>query len=239
MQSHTKGLIRERHLAKALREKVFDISADNQNRESLLKEIFGGKKVNAELSNHAAVENEIRNNLLKAGGPAFIPEHPESFLSVEAVKEIILKGGGIPTYPLLADDKNGNFTEFEKDKHQLATDLKHWGIYSIEFISTRNSPELLEEYATWFANNGFIVTIGSEHNTPDLTPILLYTRDGAQLSNSLRRINYNGACLIAAHQYLTSKEGLGYLDIEGHPNYSKLNDYQSLGHGLIQDFLKN
>ena len=239
MQSHTKGLIRERHLATVLREKVFESASDDVKKKSLLKKIFEGKEAIAELSNHAAVENEIRNNLLKAGGPAFIPERPESFLSVEAVKEIILKSGGIPTYPLLADDKHGNFTEFEKEKYRLATELKNWGIYSIEFISTRNSPEVLEEYATWFSENGFIVTIGSEHNTPDLTPILLYTRDRAPLSDTLRRINYKGACLIAAHQYLVAKEGFGYLDAEGHPNYANLMDYQALGHGLIQNFLKN
>lgn len=239
MLSHTKGLIRERHLATALREKVFEAATDDVKKKSLLKRIFGGKEVNLELSNHAAVENEIRNNLLKAGGPAFIPERPESFLSVEAVKEIILKGGGIPTYPLLADDKNGNFTEFENDKNILATELKYRGIYSIEFISTRNSPEVLEEYATWFSDKGFIVTIGSEHNTPDLTPLLLYTRDGAPLSDTLRRINYKGACLIAAHQYLVAKEGIGYLDAEGHPNYENLKDYHALGHGLIQHFLMN
>ncbi len=239
MQSHTKGLIRERHLATVLREKIFESAPDDIKKKSLMKKIFGGKEVNIELDNHAAVENEIRNNLLKAGGPAFIPERPESFLSVEAVKEIILKGGGIPTYPLLADDKNGNFTEFEIDKHQLATELKYRGIYSIEFISTRNSPEVLEDYATWFSNNGFIVTIGSEHNTPDLTPILLYTRDSAPLSDTLRRINYKGACLIAAHQYLVAKDGIGYLDAEGHPKYDILDEYNTLGHSLIQHFLKN
>jgi hypothetical protein len=239
MHSHTKGLIRERHLAKVLREKVFEATNADNDRKSLLKKIFGGREAGADLNNHAALENEIRNNLLKAGGPAFIPERPESFLSVEAVKEIIMKGGGIPTYPLLADDKNGDFTEFEVDKKKLATELKNRGIYSIEFISTRNSPKVLEEYATWFSDNGFIVTIGSEHNTPDLTPILLYTRDGAPLSDTLRRINYKGACLIAAHQYLFAKEGIGYLDAEGHPNYENLKDYHALGHNLIQHFLMN
>lgn len=239
MQTHTKGLIRERHLAKVLREKVFESRSDDSERKSLLQDIYGGKEIYAELSNHAALENEIRNNLLKAGGSAFIPENPDSFLSIEAIREIILHGGGIPTYPLLADDKKGNFTEFEQDKKQLANELKQRGIYSIEFISTRNSPEVLEEYATWFVKNGFIVTLGSEHNTPDLTPVKLYTRNGAPLSEILRKINYNGACLIAAHQYLVAKEGIGYLDADGHPNDEELKDFQLLGHNLIQHYLMN
>ena len=239
MQTHTKGLIRERHLAKVLREKVFESRPDEKGRKLLLQDIYGRKDVSADLNNHAALENEIRNKLLKAGGPAFIPENPDSFLSIEAVRELILRGGGIPTYPLLADDKNGNFTEFEQNKQQLANELKQRGIYSIEFITTRNSPEVLEEYATWFVKNGFVITFGSEHNTPDLTPISLYTRDGAPLNNTLRKINYDGACLIAAHQYLIAQEGIGYLDADGHPNDEKTNKYISLGNKLIRYFLRN
>ncbi|MBA7637921.1 hypothetical protein ES703_45570 [subsurface metagenome] len=237
MHSHTKGMIRERHLAKVIREKVFEAVPDDEERKSLLGEIYRGKGVDVEINDHATLENEIRNNLLRSGGHAFIPEQPDSFLSVEAVREIILRGGGIPTYPLLADDKNGTFTEFEQDKYQLADELKRHGIFSIEFISTRNSPEVLDEYATWFSDNGFIVTFGSEHNTPDLTPILLYTRDGSPLSNKMRRINYQGVCMIAAHQYLVAAEGDGYLDAEGHPKYENLEEYQALGNALIQHFL--
>ena len=213
-------------------------STDN-DRISLLKKIYGGKEVGANIHNHAALENEIRNNLLKAGGAAFVPENPDSFLSVEAIIEIILRSGGIPTYPLLADDKNGRFTEFEQNKQRLANELKQMGIHSIEFISTRNSPEVLEEYASWFVKNGFIVTLGSEHNTPDLTPIQLYTREGAPLNDVLRKINYQGACSIAAHQYKVAKSGSGYLDAEGNPNYQDLTEFQTLGHYLIQQFLMN
>ncbi len=237
MKSHTKGLIRERHLAKVVREKVFETTQKEDERKSLLEKIYGGKQGGVKLSDHAALENEIRNNLLKAGGHAFVPEEPALFLSVEAIREIILKAGGIPTYPILADDKNGNFTEFEQNKEVLAKELRQRGFNSIELISIRNSPEVLEEYATWFSNNGFVVTIGSEHNTPDLTPILLYTRDGAPLSDNLRRINYQGACLIAAHQYLVAKEGTGILDDDGQLIMNNQEEYQLLGHLLIQQFL--
>jgi hypothetical protein len=174
---------------------------------------------------------------LKAGGPAFVAENPDTFLPVEAVREIILQGGGIPTYPLLADDQKGKFTEFEEDKELLAEALKERGIFSVEFISIRNSVEVLEDYAAWFYNNGFVVTFGSEHNTPELTPLRLYTRDGSPLSDKLRKINYLGACLIAAHQYRVAKEGTGYIHADGYPEYAKLVEYQSLGHSLIQDYL--
>ena len=53
---------------------------------------------------------------------------------------------------------------------------------------------------TAYRGTGFIVSFGSEHNTPALEPILLRTRDCDHLSEKLRAINYEGACRIAAHQ---------------------------------------
>jgi len=236
VQTHTKGIIRERHLAKVLREKVLESAKTDAKIRLLLSEIYGNSSVQVQISDHAALENEIRNNLLKSGGHAFVPENPDSFLSVESIREIILHGGGIPTYPVLADDKNGDFTEFEQNKYRLAEELKRYGIFSVEFISTRNSPEVLEDYATWFSDNGFVVTFGSEHNTPELSPILLYTSDSAPLSAKMREINYYGACLIAAHQFLVSKVGTGYLNKQGIPLTEKGKEYRSLGNSLIQYF---
>lgn len=71
----TKGSIRERHLAKALRLKVYEKCNDNETEiKAVFKEIFGGKELKSSLENIAGVENEIRANLLKAGGAAFVPE---------------------------------------------------------------------------------------------------------------------------------------------------------------------
>jgi len=67
---------------------------------------------------------KIRGNLLKAGGAAFIPENPEAFLDMGMVCQIILNAGGIPTYPFLADDSKGNFTEFEAPKDVVIEILK-------------------------------------------------------------------------------------------------------------------
>jgi hypothetical protein len=239
VRTYTQGMIRERHLAKALREEVFKHAKNEEERSLLLTKIFGNREVIAQMGDHAALENEIRNNLLKAGGAAFIAENPESFLSVGMIKEIILHGGGIPAYPMLADDRNGDFTEFEQDKLLLAAALKDSGIHAIEFISTRNSPEVLMDYAAWFFDKGFIVTFGSEHNTPQLTPIQLYTRNGDPLSEKMRWINYQGACLIAAHQYLFTTKGVGYLDERGTPFDQKAGEYRYLGNTLIQHYLFN
>ena len=173
----TKGSIRERHLAKALR---MAMCPDEEN--------------------PAKVENELRSKLLKAGGPAFVPESPEAFLPMRTVQEIIEAAGGIPTYPFLADDAKGNFTDFEGDLMKAADTLKKRGFRSVEFITTRNTTAVLEQFAGYLEDEGFIVSFGSEHNTPAMEPVKLHTRDAAELSPKLKAINWRGACAIAAHQ---------------------------------------
>ena len=99
----TNGSIRERHLAKALRMKAYETFGE-ENQETLtafFTKLFGGKPLKSKLSNVAGVENEIRGNLLKSGGAAFVAETPAAFLPMEDVRKIILAAGGIPTYPFL------------------------------------------------------------------------------------------------------------------------------------------
>lgn len=195
----TRGSIRERHLAKALRMAV-DGNVPACDRQAFYEKVFGGKQLKSSLDNVAAVENEIRGNLLKSGGAAFVPEDPKAFLPMKTVQDIIEAAGGIPTYPFLADDAKGNFTDFEADLQKCADILKKRGFRSAEFITTRNTTAVLEQYASYLVDEGFIVTFGSEHNTPALEPVKLRTRDASDLSDKLKEINYRGACMVAAHQ---------------------------------------
>lgn len=199
-QELTRGSIRERHLAKALRLAIDSrISADGE-KLAFYERLFGGKALKSDPANAAAVENEIRGNLLKSGGAAFVAEDPKAFLPMETVQRIIEAAGGIPTYPFLADDAKGNFTDFEGDLQKCADILKKRGFRSCEFITTRNTTEVLEKYAGYLVDEGFTVTFGSEHNTPALEPIKLSTSNNADLSDKLKEINYMGACKVAAHQ---------------------------------------
>ena len=235
----TKGMVRERHLAKALRMKINHHFVTSYERKMFYKTIFGNKEPKSDIGNSAAIENEIRGNLLKAGGAAFIPESPEAFLDMEMVCQMILKSGGIPTYPFLADDNNGNFTSFEAPKETVIEILRERNICSVEFITTRNSIAVLEEYAEFFNQNGFVVTFGSEHNTPTMEPIELFARNSTPLSPVLLEINYEGACITAAHQYLVATEGAGYIDSEGKPDQEKREYFKTLGKALIEYFTKN
>ncbi|MBR4821894.1 MAG: PHP domain-containing protein [Bacteroidales bacterium] len=190
----TRGSIRERHLAKALRIAIAEVSATQ-----VYEKIFGAP-AKSDVNDIAAIENEIRSRLLKAGGPAFVPEDPKAFLPTETVQHIIEAAGGIPTYPFLGDDAKGNFTPFEADLQKAADILSKRGFKSVEFITTRNTTAVLESYSSYLEDEGFIVSFGSEHNTPAMEPVKLRTRDALDLSEKLKAVNYRGACAIAAHQ---------------------------------------
>jgi hypothetical protein len=232
-ETMTKGMVRERHLARALREKVDSCYITPDYKKYFYSKLFGGKALVSDPGNDAAVENELRGNLLKAGGPAFIPEPPEAFLESEMVCRMILNQGGIPTYPFLADDANGKFTHFEESKEAAAKTLRERNIWSVEFITTRNSLEVLEDYVLYFQREGFLVSLGSEHNTPAMEPVELFARKGTVLSPALKEANYRGACVLAAHQYLLNREGTGYLDQSGKPLSDKQDDFVELGKALI------
>jgi len=232
----TKGSIRERHLAKALRLKVYETCANNQiDIRILFHKLFGGKVLKSPISDIAGVENEIRANLLKAGGGAFVPEDPKAFLPMQTVCDIIVAAGGIPTYPFLADDVKGDYTDFESDLEKVAQQLTERGFHSVEFITTRNSVELLEKYAAYLHEQGFVVTFGSEHNTPAMEPVELFARNSTPLTEKLLQINYEGACVVAAHQHLVAQGLRGYVDANGYADRSKRGEFIKLGDELIQN----
>ncbi len=230
----TKGMVRERHLAKAIREKADKLFTVADDKKAFYSRLFAGKELVSDLNAPASIENELRNNLLKAGGPAFIPEPAEAFLESDMVCKMILNQGGIPTYPFLADDANGNFTPFEESKEKAAKTLKERNIWSVELITTRNSLAVLEEYVQYFHSEGFVVTLGSEHNTPAMEPIELFARKKTELSPILKEINYKGACVVAAHQYLSATEGSGYLDSNGKPKIGQREHFVAIGMALIE-----
>jgi hypothetical protein len=234
----TKGNIRERHLAKALRMKVDEHFRDSGSRSAFYERLFGGKSLKSDHRNAAAVENEIRGNLLKAGGPAFVPESPDSFPEVKDVCRIIIDAGGIPTYPFLADDANGNFTGFEKDIEKAVETLKKRKIHSVEFIPSRNTIGILEKYAGYCWNNGMMVTFGTEHNTPLMEPVKVSASGTTELSTLLKEISYMGACIVAAHQYLTGAGEKGYIDNSGELVSNDYSELINLGHALITTVTK-
>ena len=230
-------LVRERHIAKALRELVINTSPVEEEQLHFLESLYGGRKSKTGMSKPTALENEIRANLLKSGGAAFIEEDESSFLELRKIIRIIIKAGGIPCYPVLLDDSSGRFTEFESDPEKLYQSLKHLGIECIELIPGRNDLVILKKFVDFFHQKGFIITFGTEHNTPEMMPLTVTTRGSVVLDDSLKKIAYEGACVIAAHQYLRADGRQGYVLPDGTHSVKQTRELINLGQLVIEYFL--
>ncbi len=233
---YAKNLLRERHIAKALRIAINEKIISPEEKLTLYKKLFSGKELRSSLDDFTGIENEIRGNLLKTGGRAFVPEDPKAFLSLEQVIDIIIKAGGIPCYPVLLDDAKGNFTDYERNRETLYETLVSKGIYSLELIPGRNSFAILKNIVTYFRSKNFLITFGTEHNTPQLDPVKVTCSGGVELDDELTRIGYEGACIIAAHQYLIANGKEGFLNEAGIGKTNEYNAFAELGNAVIRHF---
>ncbi len=236
---YAEDLVRERHIAKALREMVFATFESDQGRRDMLVKIFYGKPVESPLDDTNSLDNEIRGKLLKSGGKAFVPESDAAFWEISKVMDVIINMGGIPCYPVLLDDKNGNCTEFEGDFEKLRDTLKAKNIFSIELIPGRNDLHILKKFVQVFHEDGFVITLGTEHNTPELIPLKVDTRGHIDLDDDLKEISYLGACVIAAHQYLRAKGEEGYIDAKGNAKRDQIEDFRTLGAAVFNHYFSN
>lgn len=230
---YAEDLVRERHIAKAVRRKVFEVYKDNGDRSAMLSILFAGKQVQSSLDDINGLENEIRGNLLKSGGPAYVEEDEAAFLEIDKIMDIIVKMGGIPCYPVLLDDKKGHFTEFESDFEKLRDTLIAKNIKCIELIPGRNDINILKKFVQIFHEADFVITFGTEHNTPELIPLKVDTRGHIDLDEDLKEISYLGACVIAAHQYLRAKGEEGYIDAQGKVKQNQIQKFRALGSGIF------
>jgi hypothetical protein len=235
---YAKNMLRERHIAKALRIAIDEKISSPEEKKAFYTQIFSGKEVKSKLTDISGLENEIRGNLLKTGGRAFVPEDPKAFLSLEQVNSIIISAGGIPCYPVLLDDAKGNFTDYEGNFVKLYETLVSKGIYSIELIPGRNTFAVLKEFVTFFRSKNFLITFGTEHNTPQLDPIKVSCSGGVDLDEELEQIGFEGSCIIAAHQYLIAKGEQGFLNSDGDAKTKEYDSFVELGQAVINHFIE-
>lgn len=233
-----RNLFRERHIATAIRLALFDTYQNEAAITDALTELFSGKGPKSSVQSAALLENEIRNNLLKSGGPAYVPEDEKAFLSLQEVTGLIRDAGGIPCYPVLLDDARGNFTGFESDWERMAQTLIEKGIYMIELIPGRNDYKILMDFVSFFRKAGFPVTFGTEHNTPQLDPLMVTCRGNYPLGEDLSEINYEGAAIIAAHQYQIAHGKIGFPG-DHFPAAEELKELATLGKEVIHSFTKS
>lgn len=234
---YARELVRERHLAKAVRMLAMENYSVPDEQLEFIEKLYGGKKSKSGITIPAGLENEIRSNLFKAGGAAFVPEDESSFMELEKIIKIIIKAGGIPCYPVLLDDPAGKFTEFESDREKLLSALSSLGIGCIELIPGRNDPAILKDFVEFFNERGFVITFGTEHNTPELIPLTVSARGGVPLDETLKKIAWEGACVIAAHQYLRSQRRQGFVLDDGTVSMKQKESLSILGRIVIEYYL--
>ncbi len=107
--------------------------------------------------------------------------------------------------------------------------MKDRGFNSIELIPLRNRIEVVREYAEYFYENGFVVSFGTEHNSPARLPLTVSCKNQEPLDEKLMQISFNGAAFMAAHQYLTVKEGPGY-------QQGKRDEMERLGQAVLNHY---
>ncbi|MBN2272857.1 MAG: PHP domain-containing protein [Bacteroidales bacterium] len=235
--SLAKELVRERHIAKMLRIKINESFKTEAEKEAFLSSLYSGRECKANLNSNASLEEELRGNLLKSGGVAFVSESPDAFLPLHEIAGIIKEAGGIPCYPVLLDDKNGNFTGFEADFKRLCDRLRELNVGMIELIPGRNDLNILTKFVKYFDEAGFVIVFGTEHNTPEMMPLTVKARGNVPLGNELKLISEHGTCLVAAHQYLVSKGYPGIIDSNGEIATADKNDLVTLGRAVIEKFI--
>lgn len=230
-----KGQIRERHLAEFIRNEIFKQCKTDMERVELLNTVLSSNNIDIDIDDYEDIDNRILRKYFITGAIAFEPEDTTTFLSLETIIKLIIDMGGIPCYPLLLDH-NESITEFEKDKDKLIDFLRSNNIYTVEIIPKRNNIDVVEEYANFFHQNDFIVTFGTEHNTKKIEPIKVYLKQGLELSEEMKKMNYEGAAAIAAHQYLIAGLKEGYCNLKSTKS-KKRDDFVRLGKKIIKGFV--
>jgi len=92
---------------------------------------------------------------------------------------------------------------------------------------------VLERYAGYCWDNGMTVTFGTEHNTPAMEPVKVYASGHTELTPLLKEINYKGACIVAAHQYLVGRGEPGLAG--GFSSDTERDNHVRLGHAIIKE----
>ena len=199
--------LQERHIARAVQEAFSALPA--AERAALLAAAYGSPSA-VDADNPAALQGEIRARLLKSGTAGFVPEVPLRF---DEAYRYVLAMDGIPCYPTLADGVTPT-CPFEDPATDLAATLVARGIHAAELIPIHNTTAVVDTYVTAFTDAGLIVMAGTEHNTPDRIPLDPFCVDGP-VSDASRQAFWEGTCVVAAHQHLTSMGEPGFVDASG------------------------
>ena len=219
--------LQERHIAQSFQEVLFE-KVEPQHRGEFLAKLFGASAKAGE-EDAVGIQGEIRSGLMKAGKPAFVAE---SFVNFEQACELIQELGGIPCYPTLADGADP-VCEYEEPIEKLIEQLKANNIYMAELIPIRNQPSVLKDYATALRRAGIAVVGGTEHNTRDVLAIEPKCVGEQEVPGEIKEIFWEGACVVAAHQFLIAHGQAGYVGRQD------ISEFFKLGAAVIQKYYED
>jgi len=228
--------LQERHASQAFQEALFEKVTPEQRIERL-NAVLGAETKAKDPKDFVAMQNDIRSHLMKAGKPAFVEE---TFISFDDANRLTLELGGIPCYPTLADGASP-ICQFEESPDALIAEIDRRNIHAAEWIPIRNTADVLREYVVKMRAAGLAITAGTEHNTLDLIQFDPFCTDG-DVPDDIRAIFWEGACVVAGHQFLTLHGECGFVDGEGNPNPSfasadeRIKAFAKIGAAVMQRY---
>jgi hypothetical protein len=227
--------LQERHVAQAFQEALAE-AVPAAALPGALRSVLGvdaGPDLDA-----VSVQNAIRTHLMKAGKPGYVEE---AFVGFDHAYQLVLALGGVPCYPVLADGATP-ICEFERPVEALVASLQRRRAHCAELIPNRNTVPVLRSYVRALRSAGLVVLAGTEHNTLDLVPMEPHCAGNEPIPEELKEIFWEGACVIAAHQFLVANGRSGYVDEHGelNPSYpgdeARIEAFARLGATVIEKY---
>jgi hypothetical protein len=227
--------LQERHVAQGFQEALFAAVGPGALPDALARVLGAdpGRALDA-----VSVQNAIRAHLMKAGKPGYVEE---TFVGLDHAYQLVLALGGVPCYPVLADGAQP-VCEFERPVERLTASLRHHRAHCAELIPNRNTVPVLRAYVQALREAGIAVLAGTEHNTLDMVPMEPQCAGGEPIPDDIKDIFWEGACVIAAHQFLTANGKNGYVDEYGEPAPSypdadaRIKAFAQLGAAVIEKY---
>jgi hypothetical protein len=203
-----RGNATERHLACAVLHKLRALATkEGKSLAEIMTACVG--TVPPAGGDDAALQIFLRAKLLKSGAACYVPEGPDAFVSVTALRRIFLAFGSIPTYPVLGNPVLAG----ERNIEDMLDRLEALGFYAMEVIPTRNTRDRLAEIVFAAQRRWWPVFNGTEHNTPETRPML----DPFALDPEFEPWFRKSTAVMLGHQQLVAQGQPGFVDREGRP----------------------
>ncbi len=225
--------LQERHVAQAFQQALFARVPVDRRADALTSVLGAASSARPDDAN--AIQHELRAQLIKAGKPGFVQE---TYVGFQHVYDLVLALGGIPCYTIVADGMEP-MSEFECSVGRLIESVQARQIFCTELVPNRNTPEVVERYTAALRAAGMIVLAGTEHNTLDMVPMEPTCAGGTPIPDYLKDIFWEGACVVAAHQFLAAHGQTGFVGDDGQPNAAyasgeeRIREFATLGAAVI------